>query len=193
MNGVWGISYEIALSHWFRYWLGAVRQQAITLANVDPDLCRQIVSLGLNELTLLVQSCIYIYFFSVRPYLFHSCFLNFIPANAFCANKLVANWLHSSSRPSAYWRPNEDKSSAPGRSPGNERFPFWGLSRETESLEGTSAKNGDCLDINPLCNGVSWTNMKYIWTVDHLSAIKLSRYLRSVPWNWAFGEDLIED
>ena len=27
------------------------RQQAITWANVDPDLCRQMASLGLNELT----------------------------------------------------------------------------------------------------------------------------------------------
>ena len=34
--------------HWFRQWLGAVRQQAITWANVDPDLCRQMASLGLN-------------------------------------------------------------------------------------------------------------------------------------------------
>ena len=25
--------------HWFRLWLGAVRQQAITWANIDPDLC----------------------------------------------------------------------------------------------------------------------------------------------------------
>ena len=24
--------------HWFRFWLGAVKQQAITWANVDPDL-----------------------------------------------------------------------------------------------------------------------------------------------------------
>ena len=37
--------------HWFRYWLGAVRQQAITWDNVDPDRYRQMVSLGLNELT----------------------------------------------------------------------------------------------------------------------------------------------
>ena len=36
--------------HWFRWWLGANRQQAITWANVDPDLCRQMASLGLNEL-----------------------------------------------------------------------------------------------------------------------------------------------
>ena len=28
--------------HWFRWWLGAVRQQAITWVNVDPDLCRHI-------------------------------------------------------------------------------------------------------------------------------------------------------
>ena len=28
----------------------AVRQQAITWANVDPELCRYMVSLGLNEL-----------------------------------------------------------------------------------------------------------------------------------------------
>ena len=37
--------------HWFRKWLGAVRQQAITWANVDPDLCRHMVSLDHNELT----------------------------------------------------------------------------------------------------------------------------------------------
>ena len=38
--------------HWFRKWPGAVRQQAITWASVDPDLCRQMASLGHNELTL---------------------------------------------------------------------------------------------------------------------------------------------
>ena len=37
--------------YWFRLWLGAVGQQAITWANVDPDLCRHMVSLGHNELT----------------------------------------------------------------------------------------------------------------------------------------------
>ena len=36
---------------WFMQWLGAVRQQAITWSNVDPDLCCHIVSLGHNELT----------------------------------------------------------------------------------------------------------------------------------------------
>ena len=36
--------------HWFRYWLGAVRQQAITWANVDPVFCRQMAPLGPNEL-----------------------------------------------------------------------------------------------------------------------------------------------
>ena len=29
-----------------------IRQQAITWANVDPDVCRQMVSLGLNELRI---------------------------------------------------------------------------------------------------------------------------------------------
>ena len=32
--------------HWFRLWLGAVRQQAITWANVDPDQCHHMASLG---------------------------------------------------------------------------------------------------------------------------------------------------
>ena len=36
--------------HWFRWWLGAVRQQAITWANVDTDPCRHMASLGHNEL-----------------------------------------------------------------------------------------------------------------------------------------------
>ena len=37
--------------HWFRWWLGAVRQQVITCANVDLYLCHHMASLGLNELT----------------------------------------------------------------------------------------------------------------------------------------------
>ena len=36
---------------WFRQWLGAVSQQAITWANVDPALCRQIASLGHNDMS----------------------------------------------------------------------------------------------------------------------------------------------
>ena len=38
--------------HWFRKWLVAVRQQAITWANGDPDLCRHMASLGPNELSI---------------------------------------------------------------------------------------------------------------------------------------------
>ena len=37
--------------HWFRLWLGAVRQQAITWANVDPVLWRHMASLGPDELS----------------------------------------------------------------------------------------------------------------------------------------------
>ena len=37
--------------HKFRQWLGAFRQQTITWANVDPDLCHHMVSLGHHELT----------------------------------------------------------------------------------------------------------------------------------------------
>ena len=33
-----------------RSWLGAIRQQAITWANIDPNLCRHVMSLGHNEL-----------------------------------------------------------------------------------------------------------------------------------------------
>ena len=40
----------IRSQHWFRYWIGAVRQQAITWANVDPDLYCHMASLGHNEL-----------------------------------------------------------------------------------------------------------------------------------------------
>ena len=36
--------------HWFRQWLGAVRQQAVTPANADPDLYRHMGSLGQNGL-----------------------------------------------------------------------------------------------------------------------------------------------
>ena len=48
--------------HWFRYWLDALRQQAITCANVDQCLYHYMVSLGCNELnwydtTELTQYC----------------------------------------------------------------------------------------------------------------------------------------
>ena len=36
--------------HWFRYCLGADRQQAITWGNVETDLCHRSESLGHNEL-----------------------------------------------------------------------------------------------------------------------------------------------
>ena len=34
----------IISQHWFRLWLGAVRQQAITWANIDIDLCRHMAT-----------------------------------------------------------------------------------------------------------------------------------------------------
>ena len=42
-------SLPVISKHWFREWVSAVRQQAITWANVDPDLCHHMVSLGHNE------------------------------------------------------------------------------------------------------------------------------------------------
>ena len=61
--------------HWFRWWLGAVRQQAITWASVDADLCRQMASLGLNELTGRVMSAeldtFIVYTFLWTPMMYH--------------------------------------------------------------------------------------------------------------------------
>ena len=37
--------------HWFKQWLDAVREQAITWAIVEPDLCRYVAPQGHNELT----------------------------------------------------------------------------------------------------------------------------------------------
>ena len=37
--------------HWLRYWFGAVRLKAITRANVHPDLCVLVASLGQKNLT----------------------------------------------------------------------------------------------------------------------------------------------
>ena len=39
--------------HWFRWWFGAVRQQAITWTNVDLVPCRHMASPGHNDLTEL--------------------------------------------------------------------------------------------------------------------------------------------
>ena len=44
--------------HWYRQWLGAFRQQAITWANVDPDLCRDMASMGHSGLRYTHCFCI---------------------------------------------------------------------------------------------------------------------------------------
>ena len=44
--------------HGFWKWLGAIRQKAITWANVDPDVYCHMVSLGLSELKFLLYICI---------------------------------------------------------------------------------------------------------------------------------------
>ena len=45
----------ISIQHWFRLWLDAVKQQAITWANVDQDVCHHVASLEGNELTYVVS------------------------------------------------------------------------------------------------------------------------------------------
>ena len=60
--------------HWFRWWLGAFRQQNITSANVDPDLCHHMVSLGHNELIHWEKFTVS---FSVMVLLKLSIYLNF--------------------------------------------------------------------------------------------------------------------
>ena len=55
MNATW--TSQVISQHWFRLWLGAVRQQAITWANVDSDHCRHMAPLGHNELTLNMLNC----------------------------------------------------------------------------------------------------------------------------------------
>ena len=45
--------------HCFRWWFGAIREQAITRSNVDPDLCRHTALLGHNELSKKIWSKYY--------------------------------------------------------------------------------------------------------------------------------------
>ena len=59
--------------HWFRYWLGAVRQQAITWTNVDIVPCRHMASPGHNELTLVRRSQMWREYYVVESRM--SCFI----------------------------------------------------------------------------------------------------------------------
>ena len=52
--------------YWFGLWFGSVRQQAITWATVDPDLCRHMAWLGQDELTKIITQC-FEYVFSDLP------------------------------------------------------------------------------------------------------------------------------
>ena len=51
---------------WLRLWFGAVRQQVITWAIFDPDLCRHMVSLGHNALIQVYMYIIYINYTLLR-------------------------------------------------------------------------------------------------------------------------------
>ena len=44
------LSHDLRSQYWVRQWLGTVRQQAITWANVDPDMCHHMAWLGHNGL-----------------------------------------------------------------------------------------------------------------------------------------------
>ena len=54
-----GVNALMRHEHWFRRWLGAIQQQAITWVNVDPDLCHHMASLGHSELkqTMIKFDC----------------------------------------------------------------------------------------------------------------------------------------
>ena len=68
--------------HWFRQWLGAVRQQAITWTNADQDQWRNTVSLGANELILWTPDILSTMYFAIScsnlslssPYSMQYCF-----------------------------------------------------------------------------------------------------------------------
>ena len=63
----------VSCQHWFKYWLGAVRQHAITWANVvDPYLCRHMASLDHNELICLDCCILYWYNFDAPLWLTHN-------------------------------------------------------------------------------------------------------------------------
>ena len=73
--------------HWFKYWLGAVRQQAITWANVDSDLCRHMASLGHNVLKYMWKSgCRPANFWSGTPFNIK------MPSNQYPIIHMITSW-----------------------------------------------------------------------------------------------------
>ena len=70
LSGEYNTSLVIS-QQWFRQWLGAVKQQAITWANVDPDLWRHMASLCHNGLTYILQITYYMWY-------------EFVPVMAWC-------------------------------------------------------------------------------------------------------------
>ena len=75
--------------HWFRWWLSAVRQQAITWVNVDPDLCRHMVSLGHSELTTWQGTRIVVPVMATRLTIYYSL------SYEICASFCCALFCHS--------------------------------------------------------------------------------------------------
>ena len=41
--------------HWFRQWVDAIRQEAVTGATVDPSLCHHMASLGHSHWYLVIE------------------------------------------------------------------------------------------------------------------------------------------
>ena len=98
--------------HCFRQWPGAIRQQAITWAKVDPDLCCHMALLGHNDLTLDMLQF-------VRKY-----------GNAFAFYFVFQNWCSAGSWNPSFWKTRTAlsyfvKTMADAESPGYQQPWYW--------------------------------------------------------------------
>ena len=84
--------------HWFRLWLGAVRQQAITWASVDLDLCRHMASLGHNELNGVLIFFFYVFFglLALCEPAIHSFIFFIVKLNELLNKQLGCQWFEKS-------------------------------------------------------------------------------------------------
>ena len=92
--------------HWFGWWLGAVRHQAITRANVNSNICHHMASIRHDELTLKVSgifksSHLALWVMSCDPHMWYRISDNFrnLGGNIYTwiFGHYCAYWCHSTS------------------------------------------------------------------------------------------------
>ena len=142
--------------HWFRYWLGAVRQQTITRDSVGQDLCRHIMHmapLGHNNLT--TTSCPF-----NLPYVFVSDGMT----NMADCEPLIPVDMNQDYRTTMYTKLRTFRDPSQSREPSSDEVSFYSYSYDYQSRSiDDSLEHKKCCSFKTRCPGITIEPIVFIY------------------------------